>query len=104
MTVVYVTHDQSEAMSMADKVILLRDGRIEQAGAPDSLYERPANVFAAGFIGTPPMNLLDLADGPEGAQIAGLEGRPLVRGAGAGDRRSRRRSLRLRRARLGCLP
>ena len=58
MTVVYVTHDQSEAMSMADKVILLRDGRVVQAGAPDQLYERPANVFTAGFIGTPPMNLL----------------------------------------------
>ncbi len=84
MTVVYVTHDQSEAMSMADKVILLRDGRIAQAGAPDQLYERPANVFAAGFIGTPPMNLLDLADGPQGAVIVGSDARPVLDGTGEG--------------------
>jgi len=60
MTVVYVTHDQSEAMSLADKVVLMRDGRAEQEGTPDELYEWPATTFAAGFIGTPPMNLLDL--------------------------------------------
>jgi sn-glycerol 3-phosphate transport system ATP-binding protein len=84
MTVVYVTHDQSEAMSMADKVVLLREGRIEQAGTPEKLYERPANVFAAGFIGTPPMNLLDLADGPQGAVIAGSGQRPVLDGAGEG--------------------
>ncbi len=59
MTVVYVTHDQAEAMSMADKVILMREGRIEQEGTPDELYNRPATVFAASFIGTPPMNLIN---------------------------------------------
>ena len=84
VTVVYVTHDQSEAMSMADHVILLRDGQIEQAGTPDQLYDRPETLFTAGFIGTPPVNLLDLADGPEGAVIAGLGGRPVLGGPGEG--------------------
>ena len=60
MTVIYVTHDQAEAMSMGDKVILMRDGRIEQEGTPEELYERPMTTFAASFIGTPPMRLLDL--------------------------------------------
>ncbi len=63
LTVVYVTHDQSEAMSMADQVVLLNHGRIEQAGPPRALYTCPASVFAARFIGTPPMNLLALKDG-----------------------------------------
>ncbi|HEY5896867.1 MAG TPA: ABC transporter ATP-binding protein, partial [Burkholderiales bacterium] len=60
MTVVYVTHDQVEAMSMADQVILLRAGHIEQEGTPAELYARPASTFAARFIGTPPMNLVRL--------------------------------------------
>ncbi|MEP9348382.1 ABC transporter ATP-binding protein [Xanthobacter sp. KR7-225] len=58
MTVVYVTHDQTEAMGMADQVILMRAGRVEQQGAPAVLYEAPASAFAAGFVGTPPMTLL----------------------------------------------
>ena len=58
-TVVYVTHDQIEAMTMADKVVLMNDGRIEQAGAPLDLYDSPANLFVAGFIGSPAMNFLD---------------------------------------------
>ena len=58
MTMVYVTHDQTEAMSMADQVVLLRAGRIEQDAAPADLYARPATVFAARFIGTPPMNII----------------------------------------------
>lgn len=61
ITLVYVTHDQVEAMSMADKIVLLRDGRVEQVGAPDALYDWPATAFAASFIGTPPMNVIDLA-------------------------------------------
>jgi len=61
ITMVYVTHDQSEAMSMADQVILMRDGRVEQAAPPDALYARPATTFAARFIGTPPMNILPAA-------------------------------------------
>ena len=62
ITMVYVTHDQTEAMSMADQVILLREGRVEQDAPPDALYARPATAFAARFIGTPPMNVLALAD------------------------------------------
>ncbi len=69
LTVVYVTHDQTEAMSMADQVVLLNNGRIEQAAAPRALYARPASTFAARFIGTPAMNLLRLVKG----QIAGSD-------------------------------
>ena len=71
MTVVYVTHDQTEAMSMADKVILMREGRIEQIGTPGSLYDGPSTKFCAEFIGTPPMNILRLADAEGGAVVAG---------------------------------
>jgi sn-glycerol 3-phosphate transport system ATP-binding protein len=74
MTMVYVTHDQVEAMTMADRVILLNGGRIEQNGTPVDLYESPADVFVARFIGTPPMNLLALDAGSEGAVIAGTTG------------------------------
>jgi len=84
MTVVYVTHDQVEAMSMADRVILMREGRIEQEGSPDELYTRPATMFAARFIGTPAMNLLALADGPRGAVIRGIADTPVLAGRGAG--------------------
>ena len=61
MTMVYVTHDQVEAMTMADQVVLMRNGRIEQDAPPAELYERPATIFAARFIGTPPMNVLPAA-------------------------------------------
>jgi multiple sugar transport system ATP-binding protein len=57
-TMIYVTHDQVEAMTMADKIVVLNAGRIEQVGSPLELYHRPANVFVAGFIGSPKMNLL----------------------------------------------
>ncbi|CBV43562.1 ABC transporter ATP-binding protein [Halomonas elongata] len=57
-TVVYVTHDQVEAMTLADKIVVLRDGRIEQVGSPQTLYQRPATRFVAGFIGSPTMNFL----------------------------------------------
>src|SRR5579883_2352192 len=60
ITMIYVTHDQTEAMSMADRVVLMRDGGVEQAGTPSEIYERPATAFAARFIGTPPMNILAL--------------------------------------------
>jgi sn-glycerol 3-phosphate transport system ATP-binding protein len=84
ITMVYVTHDQSEAMSMADQVILLRDGRVEQDGAPAELYARPATVFTARFIGTPPMNVLALADGTGAPVVAGTDGPPVLTGRGAG--------------------
>jgi ABC-type sugar transport system ATPase subunit len=58
-TMIYVTHDQTEAMTMADRIVVLRGGRVEQAGAPLALYNRPANKFVAGFIGSPRMNFLD---------------------------------------------
>ena len=58
-TTVYVTHDQIEAMTMADKIVVMEDGHIRQVGAPLELYDRPANKFVAGFIGSPSMNLLD---------------------------------------------
>jgi ABC-type sugar transport system ATPase subunit len=57
-TMIYVTHDQTEAMTMADRIVVLRAGVIEQVGAPLDLYERPANVFVAGFLGSPKMNFL----------------------------------------------
>lgn len=57
-TMIYVTHDQVEAMTMADKIVVLRAGKIEQVGAPLELYNRPANTFVAGFIGSPRMNFL----------------------------------------------
>jgi multiple sugar transport system ATP-binding protein len=63
-TMVYVTHDQVEAMTMADKIVVLRAGRVEQVGTPLDLYNRPANRFVAGFIGSPKMNFLTLAGSP----------------------------------------
>ncbi|HEV8260647.1 MAG TPA: ABC transporter ATP-binding protein [Burkholderiales bacterium] len=58
-TMIYVTHDQIEAMTMADRIVLLRDGRIEQAGAPLDLFERPATKYVAGFLGSPAMNFVN---------------------------------------------
>jgi sn-glycerol 3-phosphate transport system ATP-binding protein len=73
MTVVYVTHDQTEAMSMADKVILMHDGTIEQEGTPGNLYDNPASTFTARFVGTPPMNLLRITSDSRGVLIEGTE-------------------------------
>jgi sn-glycerol 3-phosphate transport system ATP-binding protein len=73
LTVVYVTHDQGEAMSLSDEVALMREGRIEQVGTPAALYARPATTFAAQFIGEPPMALIEgAALGAGGAAIIGL--------------------------------
>ena len=58
-TMIYVTHDQVEAMTMADKIVVLREGYVEQVGAPLDLYHKPANIFVAGFIGSPAMNFMD---------------------------------------------
>ncbi|MBP0575189.1 ABC transporter ATP-binding protein, partial [Mycobacterium tuberculosis] len=57
-TMIYVTHDQVEAMTLADQIVVLNEGTIEQVGAPIDLYNRPETVFVAGFIGSPKMNLL----------------------------------------------
>jgi sn-glycerol 3-phosphate transport system ATP-binding protein len=59
LTVIYVTHDQAEAMSLSDTVVLMRDGRVEQVGAPEALHNRPASTFAADFVGDPPMALIE---------------------------------------------
>ncbi|WEX90727.1 ABC transporter ATP-binding protein [Sinorhizobium garamanticum] len=68
-TSVYVTHDQIEAMTMADHVVVMRDGIIEQQGRPLDLYDRPANKFVAGFIGSPAMNFIPAIVGEDGAHI-----------------------------------
>ena len=75
-TMIYVTHDQVEAMTLADRVVVMNGGRIEQAADPMTLYARPANVFVAGFIGAPSMNFVDVtvAAGPNGPQIKLPEG------------------------------
>ena len=59
VTTIYVTHDQSEAMTLGDRICVLRDGVLQQVDRPQVLYERPANLFVAGFIGSPAMNLVE---------------------------------------------
>ncbi|GGH38057.1 sorbitol ABC transporter ATP-binding protein /mannitol ABC transporter ATP-binding protein [Cribrihabitans marinus] len=72
-TMVYVTHDQVEAMTMADKIVVLRAGNIEQVGSPLELYKAPRNLFVAGFIGSPTMNIFDGAEAAKfGAHTAGV--------------------------------
>jgi multiple sugar transport system ATP-binding protein len=78
-TMIYVTHDQVEAMTLADRIVVLSAGNIEQTGTPDELYNTPANKFVAGFIGSPKMNFLD----GEVTQVTGKG--VLVRYAGAGE-------------------
>jgi multiple sugar transport system ATP-binding protein len=94
-TTVYVTHDQIEAMTMADKIVVMHDGIVEQIGAPLELYDRPENLFVAGFIGSPAMNFFkgrlrgtngggfETADGirlPLARAPAGADGRGVVYG------------------------
>jgi multiple sugar transport system ATP-binding protein len=94
-TTIYVTHDQIEAMTMADKIVVMHDGLVEQIGAPLDLYDRPDNLFVAGFIGSPAMNMLKgrirvngtaSFEGPAGVKFAlaaggpGNDGRPAVYG------------------------
>jgi multiple sugar transport system ATP-binding protein len=92
-TTLYVTHDQTEAMTMGDRVAVMRDGRLEQVDEPRDLYDRPANLFVAAFIGSPAMNLLrghlELADGRVQVALGGqrlvlpdeaLDARPVLRG------------------------
>ncbi len=76
-TMVYVTHDQVEAMSLGDRIGIVNGGRLEQVGAPLDVYRNPATLFAAGFIGTPPMNLFDVD--VDGAQLVGPGGLRLPR-------------------------
>ncbi|WP_111746023.1 ABC transporter ATP-binding protein [Salinisphaera orenii] len=71
VTTFYVTHDQIEAMTMGQRIVVMRDGYIQQIDTPNALYEYPTNLFVAGFIGTPSMNFLDAKVGDSGSQLAG---------------------------------
>jgi len=85
-TTIYVTHDQIEAMTMADEIVVMRDGRIEQIGSPEEVYDRPANCFVADFIGTPSINFLKgTVDGVDGQPVCrvGAVSFPLPPGVGA---------------------
>lgn len=82
-TTVYVTHDQIEAMTLADRVVVMHDGRVEQVGKPLDLYDRPANTFVAGFIGSPAMNMLAGTVVGETVDLAGAT-LPLPRASTAG--------------------
>ncbi len=81
ITMVYVTHDQTEAMTMADQVILLRDGRIEQDGTPEDLYNVPATAFTARFVGTPPMNVVSLPGHTKVGQLLGVRPEDILIGS-----------------------
>jgi multiple sugar transport system ATP-binding protein len=72
ITTVYVTHDQVEAMTMGDRVAVLKDGLLQQCDTPRAMYEKPANVFVAGFIGSPAMNLVEVPIVEEGVKFDGL--------------------------------
>ena len=78
-TTVYVTHDQIEAMTMADKIVVMQGGRVEQIGAPLDLYDRPANKFVAGFLGSPAMNFLSGTLRSQRRPEAGTRRRPVDR-------------------------
>jgi ABC-type sugar transport system ATPase subunit len=84
-TIIYVTHDQTEAMTLADKIVVLRAGRIEQVGSPMDLYNDPDNAFVAGFIGSPRMNFLPVRAGaPVGAVTMGIRPEHLDQTTGTG--------------------
>src|SRR5436305_1272458 len=87
MTMLYVTHDQVEAMTMADQVVLMRGGRIEQDATAAALYEKPATVFAARFVGTPPMNVLAATLVPDQPLPSGLARENLAIGVRPEDAR-----------------
>src|SRR5262249_8177105 len=77
ITTVYVTHDQAEAMTLGHRIAVLEDGRMQQCASPRTLYERPANTFVAGFIGSPAMNLCTVPLGSNGSVSLGGEALPL---------------------------
>jgi multiple sugar transport system ATP-binding protein len=83
-TSIYVTHDQIEAMTMADQIVVMHDGRVEQIGSPLELYDRPANRFVAGFIGSPAMNFIDGRQ-QDGALVAANGARLPIAGAQAAN-------------------
>jgi ABC-type sugar transport system ATPase subunit len=77
-TVLYVTHDQVEAMTMSDRVVLFNEGRIQQVGAPEEIYKRPANVYVATFLGAPPMNIIAAAEGKKSGLFGSVEEGALI--------------------------
>jgi multiple sugar transport system ATP-binding protein len=85
-TIVYVTHDQIEAMTLADRIAIMRDGHLQQYGTPDEVYNHPANRFVATFIGAPPMNMAPAAIGPDGGSISLAGGAALAAPAAIRDR------------------
>ncbi len=87
VTSVYVTHDQVEAMTLGDRLVVMNDGSAEQIGSPMEIYEKPATMFVAGFIGSPAMNFLDVRSSSDGKQVELNEaGRLPLPGGGIGDR------------------
>jgi multiple sugar transport system ATP-binding protein len=78
VTTIYVTHDQVEAMTMGDRVAVMSKGRLQQVDAPQRLYDRPENLFVAGFIGTPPMNLIEGTASVNGSVTVDLGGNSLT--------------------------
>jgi multiple sugar transport system ATP-binding protein len=68
-TIIYVTHDQIEAMTMGDRIVVMKDGVIQQVGSPLDIYDNPHNVFVAGFLGSPPMNFLDCVVKEDGGKL-----------------------------------
>jgi sn-glycerol 3-phosphate transport system ATP-binding protein len=84
ITMLYVTHDQTEAMGMADQIVLLHDGQVEQDAPPAEIYARPATSFAASFIGTPPMNLFPLERCAHGMVARGTDG-PILAPSSVGE-------------------
>lgn len=85
-TMVYVTHDQTEAMTLADRIVVLHDGYVEQVGTPMELYNKPANKFVAGFIGSPQMNFIDAKHvGVADAETIGIRPEHISLGAKTGD-------------------
>jgi multiple sugar transport system ATP-binding protein len=73
-TFVYVTHDQAEALTLADRIVVMRSGRVQQIGTPDEIYEHPANTFVASFLGNPPINYLDGVLSVEGGKVTFVRG------------------------------
>ncbi len=89
ITTIYVTHDQDEAMSMSERIAVFHEGMVQQCGTPEEIYDRPANLFVAGFIGSPPMNFLEarvVRDDPFEIDLMGTALRPEVKSRPAGSR------------------
>lgn len=86
-TIVYVTHDQTEALTMADRIVVMHGGLVEQIGRPLELYDRPENLFVAGFIGSPAMNLIEGTMEAAGAFVSASGVRFAVPGLAASDRK-----------------